>query len=94
MSNEQWVQSNFLFYPIPDGIITHVNVDVWRQKIDRLRSYPSKSRTVEIMTEVLSQLCDGVDSCVGPPGDQPTVAGNYFPDPQVDIPRMADALCT
>ena len=73
---------------------THVKVDIWEAEISRLKRDPSNVTQVSIMSSVLDQLKNGVDSQVGPPGNCPTVVGNYFPDPPLDIPRIADVLST
>ena len=72
---------------------THVNVDVWKQKINEMTSTPEQNcGGIALVKEVLTNLVYGCDSQVGPPGDSPTVTPNSFSEPSIDIPRIADAL--
>ena len=54
------------------------------------QNHPSSS----LMSKVLQDLTDGCDSQVQPPGTKATKSTNHFPEPEVDIPRIADAIAS
>ena len=93
MTDEQWIASGFPHHPIPPNITTHVNVSLWRQKTQDI-ARDGRAAEAALMSLVLDQLTNGVNSEVQSPGDSVTKAGNFFQDPAVDIPRIADALCS
>ena len=91
ITSKVWKEANFPFHAIPDKITTHVKVKVWEEK---MQSFPKTSRNYELLQEVAEELRHGMDSGVVYPGTKVTRTGNFFPTPHIDIPRMADALCT
>ena len=94
MTAEFWAQSNFPYRSIPREVSTHVNVKEWINQMNMLSQDPNQTVQTKLMREVLYQLINGVDSGVIYPGTGATYTGNFFPEPQIDIPRIADALCT
>ena len=49
---------------------------------------------VQLMDNVSKDLRDGCDSMVGSPGNRKTISRNCFQHPQIDIPRILDAVAT
>ena len=94
MTDQMWQSSNFPFNPLPDKVVTHVNTQVWAEKVNQVRLQHPNTSGLHLMEVVHDHLVNGADSCVGPPGDSPTVSSNYLPDPAIDIPRLFDAFCT
>ena len=92
LTEMQWKQSNFPKFDIPLEITTNVDVDMWKAKILEMATH--KSQSLHILNEVLTNLEKGCDSEVRFPGTQPTVSQNHFPDPDIDIPRIADAIAS
>ena len=93
MSDQEWSESGFPFNPVPPNIITHVHTDVWEQKVLQLEAAGSRVQA-KLLQKVVDQLRSGADSQVGPPGDSPTRVENVFLDPEVDVPRIGDALAS
>ena len=92
MSDLEWSESNFPFYPMPESVITHVKVEEWKKQLDITASQPALKTQTSLMEAVHDNLVHGCDSEVGHPGNQPTFSNNVFDDPAIDIPRIADAL--
>ena len=92
LSEDQWARSNFPFFAIPDEITTHVNLEEWEKVTSSLCAKDKNGYTC--MKSVLGYLKDGVDSGVEAPGNLATLSKNSFPDPPIDIPRLADAFCS
>ena len=84
----------FPFHKIPSNIVTHVNIEKWKEYILLLRNKKHLSYHVPLMEKVLENLQEGCDSGVGPPGNQPTHSKNSFDNPSLDIPRILDAIAT
>ena len=94
MTAQQWTDSNFPFYDLPEKVSTHVDTRVWEDKVHKFPSDPSKAVETALVRTVLSHLTEGVDSEVGTPGNAARKVPNYFPDPPIDLPRIVDALAT
>ena len=94
LDDTQWEQSNFPFFPLPERVVTHVNVSTWVSRIVTMKGNKNLCMYVPIMEEVLHDLSKGCDSRVRAPGTDATRSKNFFPCPEVDIPRIADALAT
>ena len=94
MTPEFWKKSNFPHRPIPTEVYTKVKVDVWDSQIDLLARRNIADRRLDILREVRQQLKEGMDSGVVHPGTKATYSKNFFPEPAIDIPRIADSLCT
>ena len=94
LTGKQWQQSNFPSLKLPAEIETNVNTKVWKDKIAEIHHEESNSLDLPILMEVLANLELGCNSEVQPPGTNPTESENYFPDPDIDIPRIADAIAS
>ena len=92
LSEKEWEQIGFPFHPIPENVETHVDVGEWKKERFSLKN--SNKTGFIIMTDVLRDLETGVDSEVRPPGNMATISKNFFPQPSIDLPRIADALAT
>ena len=93
MTDTQWEESNFPFFPIPSSVSTQVNCTVWTDRTNEMMASEHHTEgQVLVMKAVLDNLTVGCNSKVGPPGDRPTVTPNTFADPAIDIPRIADAI--
>ena len=91
---ELWKSYGFPTHPVPDEVVTHVNKEYWKSETERLQVTPGCEQAAEIMRVVLEQLTFGTDSKVASPGNQITFTQNYFSEPVVDIPRIADSLAS
>ena len=67
---------------------------MWAKHIEDMKSNKDSCYGVPLMEEVLENLTTGCDSGVIFPGSSAIKSKNYFPDPLIDIPRMADALAS
>ena len=85
---------DFPFYPLPHGVTTHVNISCWSQQILEMKGNTGDKLHVPIMEKVYKDLAYGCDSRVRFPGTSATISPNYFPQPKIDIPRIADALAS
>ena len=94
LSDEQWRVSKFPFFPLPEEVSTHVNVPLWTETIKIMQEDFSARSYVPLMEKVLKDLVEGCDSKVRYPGTTATRSANVFPVPEVDIPRIADALAS
>ena len=95
LSSEEWSLLNFPYCPLPKEVTTHVDCMKWREAMDNY----AKGRTlcqaeVQLMDNVSKDLRDGCDSMVGSPGNRKTISRNCFQHPQIDIPRILDAVAT
>ena len=89
-----WNDNLIPSYIAPEQVQTHINIDVWRElslelEVSRI---PGWERRFELAQEVLFQLENGVDSGVSGPGLLPINVENCFMEPDLDIPRVFDAL--
>ena len=91
-SASDWHAISFPSFSVPPNISTHVNITYWRQERDRVARTEHSSTAVTILNAVLDQLIHGVDSGVSFPGTQITMSPNFFSEPLIDLPRMADAI--
>ena len=89
----QWQASGFPSFGAPESIKTHVNIDYWFRELSRVQESGNSAASL-LMNTVLAQLISGADSRVGSPGEASTTTENYFSAPDVDIPRMMDALAS
>ena len=91
---EFWHHEGLPGFSAPIQIETHVKKEVWRELIAELevKRIPGWERRVQLAREVLFQLENGVDSGVSGLGLEPIHVDNCFQDPDVDIPRVFDAL--
>ena len=89
----QWQASGFPSFGAPESIKTHVNIDYWFRELGRVQESGNSAASL-LMNTVLAQLISGADSRVGSPGEASTTTENYFSAPDVDIPRMMDALAS
>ena len=89
----QWQASGFPSFGAPGSVKTHVNIDYWFEELSRVQEAGNTAASL-LMNTVLTQLTSGADSRVGSPGVAATTSENYFPAPEVDIPRMMDALAS
>ena len=71
-----------------------MNLDYWRAKIVHMTQTGSFPAEIDIMESVLHQLSNGADSQVKYPGTVPTKCPNVFLNPEVNLPRIADALAS
>ena len=62
--------------------------------MERLAENPDSEEAARIMSLVLAQLKFGTDSKVGHPGNLITHTPNYFSEPTIDLPRIADSLAS
>ena len=92
LTDIQWQQSDFPSSPIPSEVTTHVNIEIWEKKLCGFKEDKSLAPYAPLLQEVCSNLKHGCDSMVQPPGTDPTKSRNHFPDPSIDIPRIADAI--
>lgn len=91
-SPADWQSIAFPSFPVPPNISTHVNTEYWSQERDRVAGSENSSAAVAILDAVLDQLTNGVNSGVDFPGNQITISPNYFSEPLIDLPRIADAI--
>lgn len=91
---ELWETHGFPSFAVPEEVVTHVNIEYWRSETERMHNTPGCEQAAKIMRLVLEQLNFGTDSKVAPPGNQVTYTKNYFAEPAIDIPRIADSLAS
>jgi len=89
-----WEAAGFPSYEIPEEVVTHVNIKHWESETERLANTPGSEPASAIMSLVLDQLKFGTDSKVKHPGNQITFTPNYFAEPGIDLPRIADSLAS
>ena len=89
-----WKVSGFPSHQIPEEVVTHVNIKYWELEMNRLANISASKPAARIMGLVLDQLKYGTDSKVGHPGNQRTHTPNYFSEPSIDLPRIADSLAS
>ena len=91
---EFWAKCDLPFYDLPDRVVTHVSTKAWREMTEEVKrdKLPGWERRVQLAEEVLQQLETGVSSGVSGKGLQPFNVENNFLDPDIDIPRLMDAL--
>ena len=91
---EFWQKEELPAFSAPNQIETHVKTNVWRELTVELEAAraPGWERKSQLAKEVLFQLENGVDSGVSGPGLLPICVENCFIKPEMDIPRMFDAL--
>ena len=95
LTREEWLDTGFPYNPLPDTVVGVLNTEVWRQKIRELLSiHPVDHGLVRLMNEVLTQLSDGASSHVEPPGTETTKCPNWFHEPEIQLPRVVDALAS
>ena len=94
LDDRQWKISGFPFFPVPEEVTTNVRVNIWEEKVREYNEKEECREYIEILNKVLQDLTQGCDSRVLPPGTSATVSKNYFPEPSVDIPRIADAIAS
>ena len=94
MTECAWRATNFPYNPLPEQVQTNVNLERWSRQIDYMKDKVGLQAGVNVMLKVLDNLTYGCNSQVVPPGTKPTISGNIFPDPELDIPRIGDALAT
>ena len=89
-----WKNSQVPSFEAPVGVETHVNTQVWRDLSGKIYSdmQPGWERKMELANVVLSQLERGTSSGVNGDGLLPIKMPNFFENPEVDPPRVFDAL--
>ena len=76
------METGFPVHPLPEEVGGVVNIEVWEEKIQELRSASSVDwGLVKIMEELHAQLVNGASSQVEPPGTELTKTDNWFSDP-------------
>ena len=93
LSQDEWDKTGFPSCSLPSSIVSRVSKHAWSEEIEKAEGSINGHAAVPLLQQVLRQLDVGVDSGVGPPGNQITRSSNFFTHP-TDIPRMADALAT
>ena len=91
LSQDEWDKTGFPSCSLPSSIVSRVSKHAWSEEIEKAEGSINGHAAVPLLQQVLRQLDVGVDSGVGPPGNQITRSSNFFTHP-TDIPRMADAL--
>ena len=94
LSKRQWKEANFPSFSMPDEVTTHVNTKLWGLKVKEVQANPKDKNFIPILEKVYKDLVEGSDSKFGPPGSNASKSPNFFPEPEVDIPRIADALAS
>ena len=94
LDDKKWDKLNFPSFVLPESVETHVNTFEWSKEVLRMEKEGKDPIGMQLMTQVLKQLSDGVDSEVKSPGNRVTVSRNYFPEPLVDIPRIGDSIAS
>ena len=94
MTDDQWSESRFPYYPVPKEILTHVETREWQKQTDMMQIQGGLRAEVDLMKSVFKDLTVGVDSEVGPPGNSVTHVTNFFPEPLIYLSRIADSLAT
>ena len=56
-SDRQWLDSKFPFHPLPKGIETHVNTEVWEEKLRSMSTDPTKVKE----TSIIQKICGPAD---------------------------------
>ena len=89
-----WNEQIIPFYQTPVGVTTHVKTDIWKvlAKQISVNKLPGWQRHLEMAEEVLCQLSEGATSEVSGPGLSPIHEENNFAEPDIDKPRVLDAL--
>ena len=93
LSDDEWETSAFPFNNLPHDIKNHVNTIKWKTQIQELPRL-GMNQYVPLMEKVLENLTKGCDAEVRLPGSSASYSRNHFEDPQLDVPRIADALCS
>ena len=94
LSADDWEQSNFPYFPIPAGVVTHVNTSAWEDLIEGTAVSHGMPAEVDLLKLVMKDLVHGADSQVNFPGTLPTRVKNFFSSPGLDLPRIFDSLAT
>ena len=94
LDDAQWKEAKFPSFPVPEEVLTHVSIDAWVARIASMKASEHLLAYVPLMEEVLHDLSEGCDSKVRSPGTSATRSRNHFPCPEIDIPRIADALAS
>ena len=90
-----WERSNFPRRELQEFISGNINSQAWHDKIVQLsQSNNPPWGLIRTMMEVETQLTSGVNSGVKHPGTTRTHSPNLFQDPEVQIPRVVDALAS
>ena len=93
LTQDQWLQTNFPSMPLPSEVTGVVNIEAWDAKISQLLEPEEVDQgLINLMKDIRSQLSNGASSHVGDPGTNLTQGINWFPDPPMQLPRVADAL--
>ena len=89
-----WSEPIIPFQQTPATVSTHVKTDVWRDLSENITvtKLPGWQRHSELAAEVLDQLSDGATSGVSGAGLLPIHEENHFLEPEMDEPRVLDAL--
>ena len=89
-----WKNSLVPSFEVPGGVETHVNTKVWKEFSEKIYRdmQPGWERKIELANVVLSQLEKGTSSGVSGAGLLPIRMPNFFENPEVDPPRVFDAL--
>ena len=93
MTNKEWREASFPYFPIPPEVVTQVNTVKWENEIQNIQSTAAGHAAVPLLKAVLLQLQAGADSGVVFPGTTVTKTGNFFTEPE-DCIKMADALAS
>ena len=93
LSDDEWLKSSFPHRELPADVENHVNLKEWKMKVDKL---PLKIQEAckPIMDAVLQNLQNGCDARIGLPGALSTTSSNKYENPEIDIPRIADAIAS
>ena len=91
---EFWERPDVPSFAMPDGVVTHVSTQAWRELTEKIRisQRPGWERHLELANTVLEQLENGASSGVSGQGLWPIKEDNCFQEPETDIPRVMDAL--
>ena len=93
MTEEEWRDSRFPHFPLPEQVVSSISITEWASKMSGIESKTMSHAAVPLLKAVLEQLKSGADSGVGPPGTSITKCNNFFTEPD-DCKKMADALAT
>ena len=89
-----WANNLVPHFTAPASVETHVNIEVWRELAANMYRdmRPGWERKTELANIVLAQLKNGTSSGVSGAGLLPINVPNFFENPEIDPPRVFDAL--
>ena len=92
LDDTAWEELNFPYFALPSSVETHVDTLEWSKELSKVRNDGKNTVGVQLMSQVLDQLTQGVDSEVKAPGNSATFCRNYFAEPLLDMPRIGDSI--